>query len=103
MGRIVEKADSFELYNNPLHPYTRALMSAIPKVESARTKPVLGEKHSTYSGEVPSIIKPPAGCRFHPRCSLAEDICRTRQPALKEKGGHKDHLVACWKCKKDNI
>jgi peptide/nickel transport system ATP-binding protein/oligopeptide transport system ATP-binding protein len=94
MGRIVEKASSEELYENPLHPYTRLLMSAIPKVDPS----VRGQKRAS-GGEVPSILSPPDGCRFHPRCSLAEDICRREVPALVEKSDCPGHFVACWKCK----
>jgi len=95
MGRIVELADAAELYANPLHPYTRALMSAMPTLErSAESRP------KTYTGEVPSILKPPAGCPFHPRCPLAEDVCRQQSPTLEGKTEGTKHLVACWKIAK---
>ena len=93
MGRIVEKADSNELYRNPLHPYTRALMSAIPKVGSSQKS-----KRAGFGGEVPSVLNPPAGCPFHPRCPLAEGNCLNQMPALKEKDGLEKHFIACWKC-----
>ncbi len=89
MGRLVELADGKELYANPLHPYTRVLMSAIPKVDPGR------RGHRTASGgEVPSILNPPSGCPFHPRCPLAEAVCTERIPDMKDVGA--GHLVACW-------
>ncbi len=93
LGRIVERADARELYGNPLHPYTRALISVIPKVSTARR----GRK-TAAGGEVPSALNPPSGCPFHPRCPLAEDICRQRMPAFEQKGPQPGHFVACWKC-----
>ena len=92
LGRIVEHASAEELYRNPLHPYTRALMSAIPQVD-----PSLRGRRTKLSGEVPSVLKPPSGCPFHPRCPLAEDICRKQMPSLQEKGDSEGHFVACWK------
>ncbi len=93
MGRIVERAASEELYRNPVHPYTRALMSAIPQVERGRRT-----AKGTFGGEVPSILKPPTGCPFHPRCPLADGVCLTQVPSLEEK--NEGHFVACWKCEK---
>jgi len=93
LGKIVERADADELYHNPLHPYTRALMSVIPKVSAGRR----GQRTAT-GGEVPSALKPPGGCPFHPRCPLAEDICRGKMPPFERKGEQGEHFVACWKC-----
>ena len=92
LGRIVERAAAEELYRNPLHPYTRALMSAIPQVD-----PSLRGRRTKLSGEVPSVLKPPSGCPFHPRCPLAEDICRKQMPSLEQKSDSGGHFVACWK------
>jgi oligopeptide/dipeptide ABC transporter ATP-binding protein len=92
LGRIVEQASSEELYANPLHPYTRALMSAIPRVD-----PSLRGKRTAFSGEVPSVTNPPGGCPLHPRCPLADDRCTTQMPVLEEKNGRPGHFVACWK------
>ena len=92
MGKIVERAVSQELYQNPLHPYTRALMSAIPQVE-----PSLRGRRTALSGEVPSVLNPPAGCAFGPRCPLAEGDCLKKMPPLKERSDNKKHFVACWK------
>jgi len=93
LGRIMERATAEELYRNPMHPYTRALMSAIPQVD-----PSLRGRRTKLRGEVPSVLKPPSGCPFHPRCPLTEDICRKQTPVLKEKGDSGAHFVACWKC-----
>ncbi|HEV8585226.1 MAG TPA: dipeptide ABC transporter ATP-binding protein [Methylomirabilota bacterium] len=86
LGKIVELADRKTLYDDPLHPYTRALLSAVPipdpELEARREHLVLG-------GEVPSPLDPPSGCVFHPRCPLAEDRCRQVIPPLREvKPGH---------------
>jgi len=90
MGRIMERAAAEELYRNPLHRYTRTLMSAIPHVD-----PSLQGRRTKLRGEVPSALKPPSGCPFHPRCPLAEDICRKQMPVLEEKSGSEAHFVAC--------
>ena len=88
LGRIVELAGRDELFRNPHHPYTRALLSAVPIPDPAarRTKQL-------PEGEIPSAIDPPAGCHFHPRCPFATEACRTGRPALKEIGP--GHLSAC--------
>jgi oligopeptide/dipeptide ABC transporter ATP-binding protein len=92
MGKIVEQADSEELYRNPLHPYTRALMSAIPQVD-----PSLRGHRTSLVGEVGKLLNIPKGCRFYPRCPSADDKCKQLEPDLDEKGDNK-HFVACWKC-----
>jgi oligopeptide/dipeptide ABC transporter ATP-binding protein len=90
LGHIVEITRSRELYDNPLHPYTRALLSAIPIadpfVEETRERIIL-------KGEVPSPLDPPAGCSFHPRCVMAIPECSQAVPPLREIGG--EHQVAC--------
>jgi len=82
VGRIYELASTEELFVNPLHPYTRTLISAVPVVskEEARVKP----KKQSRGGEIPSPVDPPSGCAFHPRCSLADEICSQKLPDIKE-------------------
>jgi oligopeptide transport system ATP-binding protein len=90
LGKIVEITASDELYANPLHPYTIALLSAVPipdpKVDRTRKRIIL-------KGDVPSPINPPKGCRFNPRCQMAIDICREKEPELKLVG--EEHWVSC--------
>ncbi len=90
MGKIVERAASQDLYQNPLHPYTRALMSAIPQVE-----PSLRGRRTTFGGEVPSALNPPTGCAFGPRCPQRQGDCLKKMPPLKERSDNKGHFVAC--------
>jgi oligopeptide transport system ATP-binding protein len=90
LGKIVELAESMSLVGKPLHPYTKALWSAIPIPD-----PFLEEKRERIilEGDVPSPIHPPAGCRFNTRCPNVMDICRSKEPQLKEMGT--GHQVAC--------
>jgi len=88
LSKIVELAPSGDLYEEPLHPYTRALMSAVPIPD-----PDLKKKRIILKGDVPSPIHPPAGCRFHPRCPLRFDACGIEEPKLKEIG--KARWIAC--------
>lgn len=90
LGHIVETMDAGELYANPMHPYTKALLSAVPitdyYTEQKRSRIVL-------EGEVPSPIHAPSGCPFHPRCQYATDLCKAQAPSLVDQGD--SHLVAC--------
>lgn len=88
LGVLVELADTDELYRKPLHPYTEALFSAIPV-----PNPTLKRQRIILSGDVPSPVNPPSGCRFHTRCPIAQDRCRVEVPQLHDAGG--GHLVAC--------
>ncbi|XGC81198.1 ABC transporter ATP-binding protein [Bdellovibrio bacteriovorus] len=88
LGKIVEMAEAEELYRNPKHPYTKALMSAIP-VPDPRRK----DDRIILTGDVPSPINPPTGCHFHPRCPMAIEDCKTIVPPLEEKVPN--HIAAC--------
>ncbi len=85
LGKIMEKAKVSDLYNNPQHPYTKTLLEAIPG-RGIKNRMVL-------RGDVPSPINPPSGCRFYPRCSCSQDICKLKEPELVET--QTDHFVAC--------
>jgi len=91
LGHVVELADKKELFANPSHPYTQALLSAIPVPErhSKRKKIIL-------QGDLPSPANPPSGCIFHTRCFMAQEICSTQKPELRDIGG--GHLCACHFC-----
>jgi len=88
LGRLCEEAPTDELYEQPLHPYTRALLSAVPEPD-----PGIPLDPMPLPGEVPSPAHPPSGCRFHPRCGLAMDVCRVEQPEWRELSP--GHFVAC--------
>jgi len=90
LGRICEVADSDELISKPAHPYTRLLMSSVPRVNPDQK--ITGQT-SHSSDEIPSPLNPPPGCRFNTRCPLAQDICRTEVPEIREIGPR--HFVAC--------
>jgi oligopeptide transport system ATP-binding protein len=90
LGKIMEITRSDELYDNPLHPYTQALLSAVPIPNPTVDRQ---RKRILLSGDVPSPVNPPRGCHFHPRCHMARDICKEQEPELKDVGG--EHWVAC--------
>mgnify|MGYP000916649655 CR=1 FL=1 len=90
LGKMVELANREELFINPLHPYTKALMSAIPI-----PNPTLRRERMILKGDVPSPLNPPKGCRFHPRCPIAIEECSINEPPFVNKGA--DHFVACWR------
>ena len=91
LGRIVELCDSEDLYKNTLHPYSEALISAIPVADlDKKTKRIVLE------GDVPSPVNPPKGCPFHPRCPKAKDICKTEVPTLKKYSTNgNEHYASC--------
>jgi peptide/nickel transport system ATP-binding protein len=85
-GRVAESADTLTIFRKPLHPYTLALLKAVPRVdEKVELEPI--------PGNVPNLIYPPSGCRFHPRCKYATDICKEKVPPLEEV--HEGHSTAC--------
>ncbi len=90
LGKIVEISPAEDLYQRPIHPYTEALLSAVPipdPDEAARRERIVLE------GDVPSPVSPPSGCRFHPRCRYATEICSREEPPLADHG--RGHLAAC--------
>jgi oligopeptide/dipeptide ABC transporter ATP-binding protein len=89
LGKVVEITGRDELFRNPLHPYTKALMSAIPIPD-----PTLKRERIILQGDVPSPLNPPKGCRFHPRCPSAVDICSQKEPPLVSV--RPEHQAACW-------
>jgi oligopeptide transport system ATP-binding protein len=89
LGRIVESGSDRQLYQNPRHPYTRALLKAVPRPEPGK------RRRKGLAGDVPSPIDPPPGCHFHPRCPLAEPGCQEKTPGLRQV--EPGHFVACFK------
>jgi peptide/nickel transport system ATP-binding protein len=87
-GRLAELASSIEIFEQPLHPYTYALMSAFPSITGPR------RQLTTLGGEPPDLLNPPPGCRFHPRCSRATEQCQQEAPPFRDYGGK--HWAACW-------
>ncbi|UCF29634.1 MAG: ATP-binding cassette domain-containing protein [Chloroflexota bacterium] len=90
LGKMVELTTREELFRNPLHPYTQALMSAIPLPDSELT-----HERIILPGDVPSPLNPPVGCRFHPRCPVVMEHCSVEEPPFNEVSD--DHFVACWR------
>jgi len=93
LGLICELGTLEQVYRNPQHPYTKALLAAVPVPDphARHTAPM-------PKGEIPSPISPPPGCRFHPRCPIAEEVCSQEEPPLQEVAGDPRHLVACHLC-----
>jgi len=87
-GEVVEEADVFTLFGSPKHPYTRGLLLSLPKIDEQR------EELDSIEGTVPNPLDMPKGCAFHPRCSLADDKCRTSRPQLEK--GSDGHKVSCF-------
>ncbi|MEM4581870.1 MAG: ABC transporter ATP-binding protein, partial [Candidatus Korarchaeum sp.] len=84
-GQIVEIAPADTFYSDPLHPYTQKLMRSVPTLRGEKTL-------ESIPGAPPNLINPPSGCRFHPRCDRAMDVCRREDPPMFERG----HSVKCW-------
>ena len=92
LGKIVEIGESDEVYDNPLHPYTQALLASIPIADPRRA---LSLEKAGIEGDLPSPLNVPSGCRFHTRCPYATDECRAKEPEFEER--IPGHFVACWK------
>ena len=90
LGSMVELAESYELCNHPIHPYTQTLLSAVPLPDPEKNKT---RKRILLEGDIPSPINPPSGCRFHTRCPYATERCRETAPELKEYAP--GHYAAC--------
>ena len=88
LGKIVEMGDTEQVFSNPMHPYTKALFEAVPQPVPGRAK-----NHAALSGEIGNPLDPPQGCRFHPRCEYAVDICRQIEPGLVE--SEVGHFISC--------
>jgi oligopeptide/dipeptide ABC transporter ATP-binding protein len=88
LGQVVELCRSDDLYREPLHPYTRVLLASIPVVDPAERHP-----SEPLSGEIPSALNPPSGCRFRTRCPFAMDICAVERPVMRHPSS--EHAVAC--------
>ncbi len=88
LGRMVELASSLELYANPKHPYTQALLSAVPEPDPTKKK-----QRVILQGDIPSPVNPPSGCTFHTRCPFATDLCKAEAPVWRDTGN--EHMVAC--------
>jgi peptide/nickel transport system ATP-binding protein len=87
-GKLVEMATTEAIFHRPIHPYTMGLMSSFPSIVGDKTELV------TIPGEPPDLLKPPPGCRFHPRCPFATEICREQEPEFKDHGSN--HFASCW-------
>ena len=94
LGKIVESGTSSEVCKDPRHPYTKALLSAVPTLDSETRR-----KRIILKGDVPSPISPPPGCPFHPRCPIAEDLCKKIYPELKNAPDSESRQIACHLCK----
>jgi oligopeptide/dipeptide ABC transporter ATP-binding protein len=92
LGKVMEFSNSEELYLRPLHPYTQALLAAVP-IPNPRLEKKRQSERIVLKGEIPSPIKPPKGCRFNTRCPLAQAVCFEEEPAYRDMGG--GHHVAC--------
>jgi oligopeptide transport system ATP-binding protein len=97
LGKMVELADADEIYNRPLHPYSKSLLSAVPVPDP---KIVRANKRIVLSGDIPSPLNAPSGCPFHTRCPYATDICSQSMPEFEEI--EKGHFIACHRAKEIN-
>jgi oligopeptide/dipeptide ABC transporter ATP-binding protein len=96
LGKIVEYATTEEIFEKPLHPYSQALIASVPVPDPAQRK-----DRAPLTGEVPSPVNPPSGCRFHPRCPLVMSICKQKEPQLLDAGNQ--HYVACFAVNKQKL
>jgi len=90
LGRIVEMGDIRSIYADPVHPYTQALLAAVPTPDPRKRKNLVLPK-----GEIPNPVNPPSGCHFHPRCPIAQEVCKREVPTLRPIPDRAGHLAAC--------
>jgi peptide/nickel transport system ATP-binding protein len=93
-GHVYEIAKTYDLFEHPRHPYTQALLAAVPRLDLRKTLRVI-------PGNIPNLIDPPSGCRFHPRCNYAQQICEEKVPVLEKVGP--EHFVACHEWRNINL
>lgn len=93
-GHVYEIATTYDLFEHPRHPYTQALLAAVPRLDMRKTLRVI-------PGNIPNLIDPPSGCRFHPRCNYAQQICKDEVPVLEKVGP--EHFVACYEWQNINL
>ena len=93
-GKVAEKADVKTIFANPLHPYTQGLLKSVPRVDKAAENHKVKRRLHEIPGIVPSLYNLPKGCYFHPRCPYVMDICREKEPELRDGGN--GHLASCW-------
>lgn len=98
LGKIVEMASASDIYRSPQHPYTEALLSAIPVAHARSVK-----KENKLEGNVPDPSDPPSGCNFHTRCRFARPICKEKEPELRKLNGEKNHFVACHRAEEIDL
>ena len=91
LGKIVEMGEASEIFNHPVHPYTKALLNAVPVPDPEEKE----RNWELLPGEIGDSVHPPKGCRFHPRCPYATDICSQREPSMQETDIGSGHLSAC--------
>jgi oligopeptide/dipeptide ABC transporter ATP-binding protein len=89
-GHAVERADVYDIYERPAHPYTKALLESIPRVDQK------GQELTVIKGLPPALTDPPAGCAFHPRCRFAKERCTTEEPPLYQVGANRDSACHYW-------
>jgi len=89
-AKVVEQAEVHDLFHRPQHPYTWGLMGSLPRLETDV------ERLTQIPGQPPSLLRPPSGCRFHPRCPYVMEVCKTTFPTLEPARDDPDHLQRCW-------
>jgi len=89
-GKIAEYGNIVSIFKEPLHPYTQGLLGVFPSIKAAKTRMI------SIPGAPPDLLDPPSGCRFHPRCRFAMDVCKKKEPIMADVSGKEDHFVSCY-------